>query len=66
VVEIVAALEQELSRKARLEYRPAHAGDVAHSVLAMGKLTARTGWTPQTSFEDGLRKTKQWYDQVEK
>jgi UDP-glucose 4-epimerase len=66
VGQVIKTLEQEFNHQARLEYRPAHAADVTHSVLALGKLTARTGWMPQTPFEVGLRQTKQWYDGVEK
>jgi len=66
VGEVVATLERELNHKARLEYRPAHAADVSHSVLALDKLSARTGWAPQTGFDEGLRQTRQWYDEVKK
>jgi dTDP-glucose 4,6-dehydratase len=38
--------------------RPGHDRRYA---LSSAKLTRETGWSPQVSFEDGLKNTVQWY-----
>ncbi len=36
-------------------------GDVRHSLADIGKLRSATGFTPEVAFEDGLRRTFEWY-----
>jgi UDP-glucose 4-epimerase len=41
-------------------YAEARAGDVLRSVLDPGRANSELGWRPETSLEDGLRKTWAW------
>jgi UDP-glucose 4-epimerase len=59
---ILAMLEAETGRRAKVEYSSAHATDVKNNVLAVGKLVARTGWHPRTSLQEGVRLTRRWYE----
>ena len=43
------------------EYLPDRAGDVRDSQADIGKAKAILGYTPVISFEDGLRRTVDWY-----
>lgn len=55
--EIVGRLSEFLGREVVVEYRPARGFDVPVSVLGIDAAKARLGWTPQTPFSLGLRKT---------
>lgn len=39
---------------------PARAGELQRSVLDVGKVERELGWRPQTSLEEGLRRTWDW------
>jgi dTDP-glucose 4,6-dehydratase len=57
---ILSVLEKPETLIAFVPDRPGH--DLRYCVDA-GKIRAELGWTPQTSFRDGLRKTVDWYVQ---
>jgi dTDP-glucose 4,6-dehydratase len=59
---ILSVLEKPETLIAFVPDRPGH--DLRYCVDA-GKIRAELGWTPQTSFRDGLRKTVDWYVQNE-
>ena len=40
--------------RGEIEYRPARAGDIAHSVADISRLRDRFGWVPQIQLESGL------------
>jgi UDP-glucose 4-epimerase len=42
-------------------HEPARAGDVLCSVLDPGHAAAVMGWRPETTLEDGLRRTWEWF-----
>jgi nucleoside-diphosphate-sugar epimerase len=42
-------------------YEPTRAGDVKHSLADLSLTRATLGYEPVMSFEDGLRKTMEWY-----
>ena len=42
-------------------YEPPRAGDVKHSLADLSLTRATLGYQPITSFEDGLRRTMDWY-----
>ena len=42
------------------EHEPARAGELQRSVLDIGKSADELGWRPETSLEEGLRRTWDW------
>jgi nucleoside-diphosphate-sugar epimerase len=43
------------------EFAPSRTGDVKHSMADIEKISADTGYSPGVGFEDGLRRTVDWY-----
>jgi len=58
--QIIAGIEEVTGRKANVTYTPARAFDVPVSVLALDRAKTELGWTPNTTFTDGLRKLMTW------
>jgi UDP-glucuronate 4-epimerase len=57
----VRALESALGMKARIEYLPMQAGDVAATQAEVGALEGLTGFRPATPVEEGVRRFVAWY-----
>ncbi|HZQ18675.1 MAG TPA: SDR family oxidoreductase [Terriglobales bacterium] len=43
------------------KHGPERAGDVKHSLADLTRAEKQLGYTPQVAFEEGLRRTVQWY-----
>jgi len=56
----IATLEKHLGRKAQRVLAPMQAGDVVATWADTRKLEALTGFAPQTSLDDGLRRMAEW------
>ena len=63
VPRVVALLEQELGRKARLELVPMQPGDVPESCANVDDLMRDVGFRPGTSIEYGVRSFVAWFRQ---
>jgi UDP-glucuronate 4-epimerase len=63
VPRVVALLEQELRRKAKLELVPMQPGDVPESRANVDDLMRDVGFRPATSIEDGVRSFVAWFRQ---
>ena len=61
VPRVVALLEQELGRKAKVELAPMQPGDVPETCAEIDDLMQDVGFRPATSIEDGVRKFVAWY-----
>jgi UDP-glucuronate 4-epimerase len=61
VPRVVALLEQELGRKAKVELVPMQPGDVPETCADVDDLIRDVGFRPATSIEDGVRKFIAWY-----
>jgi UDP-glucuronate 4-epimerase len=61
VPRVVALLEQDLGRKAKVELVPMQPGDVPETCADVDDLTRDVGFRPATSIEDGVRKFVAWY-----
>ena len=57
----VQILEEQLGKKAVIEYLPMQAGDVVATYADVQDLTADVGFHPATSPEVGLRNFVEWY-----
>ena len=57
----VQILEEQLGKKAVIEYLPMQAGDVVATYADVQDLTADVGFHPVTSPETGLRNFIEWY-----
>src|SRR6202162_606342 len=49
-----------------VSYGPERAGDVKHSLADMSRATKHLGYTPKVDFEEGLRRTIDWYRNQER
>ena len=47
-------------------YGPARAGDVKHSLADLSRAKKHLGYTPKVDFEEGLRRTIDWYRNQER
>ena len=54
-------LEQFAGRQAKAKYGPAREGDIRDSQADVRRATQAFGYKPQINFEEGLRKTWDWY-----
>jgi UDP-glucuronate 4-epimerase len=61
VPSVVALLEQELRRKAKVELLPMQAGDVPETCAEIDDLMRDIGFRPATSIEDGVRNFVGWF-----
>jgi UDP-glucuronate 4-epimerase len=61
LMHVVAVLEKELDREAVKEMLPMQPGDVMETFADIDDLARDTGFRPQTSIEEGIRKFVAWY-----
>jgi UDP-glucose 4-epimerase len=47
-----------------VEYEPARAGDIAHSLADISRACAAFGYEPKVNFHEGLSRTLAWYRKV--
>lgn len=57
----IQVLETELGREAEKNYLPLQPGDVPETHSDISDLARDTGYAPQTSVEEGVRRFVQWY-----
>jgi UDP-glucuronate 4-epimerase len=58
---LVLAIENQLGKKAVIEYLPAQPGDVEHTYADIRKARERLGYEPHTDLEEGLSRFVRWY-----
>ena len=63
VPRVVALLEQEFGRKAKVELASMQPGDVPETCADVDDLMRDVGFHPATSIEDGVQKFVSWYRQ---
>ncbi|MDY3296860.1 NAD-dependent epimerase/dehydratase family protein [Selenomonas sp.] len=59
--ELVAVLAKVSGKRIVPRYEDARTGDIYKSLLANGRARRSLGWTPQTSLEEGLRRTYEYF-----
>src|SRR5262249_49881808 len=63
LLELIATLNQILATSITPAHGPPRAGDVRHSRAKIDRARAELGYAPAVSFEEGLRRTLEWYRQ---
>jgi UDP-glucose 4-epimerase len=61
LLEIVARLEALLGRRLERRHTPSRPGDVAHTLADVDKAKRRLGYLPLVGFEDGFRRTVEYF-----
>jgi UDP-glucose 4-epimerase len=64
--EMFAMLKQIIGFPGEVKYGPDRAGDVKHSLADLSRAERHLGYKPQVKFEEGLRRTIDWYRTQEK
>jgi len=59
--DLIGQLEENLGRKARLEYRPMHPADMLTNWARVEKAGSVLGWEPRVGLEEGVRRLTDWY-----
>jgi UDP-glucose 4-epimerase len=59
--QVLASVEALLDKKLNIQWKPGRPLDVPISVLSIDRAREILGWTPKTSFKDGLNKTITWW-----
>ena len=59
--DLVGSIGGALGRTVDVEYRPARAGDYGGREISAAKAEGVLGWSPQVSFEEGLRRYVVWH-----
>jgi UDP-glucose 4-epimerase len=62
--EAVKSLRELTGYDGPVEYAPARAGDIAHSLADISLARAALGYEPKVNFHEGLRRTLQWYRSI--
>jgi UDP-N-acetylglucosamine/UDP-N-acetyl-alpha-D-glucosaminouronate 4-epimerase len=59
--ETFQALQGLTSYSGQPQYEHVRGGDIKHSLAEIAKAQARLGYNPKVDFEEGLRRTVEWY-----
>jgi len=63
--ETVALLRPLTGYTGEVEYAPERAGDIRHSLADISRAQKKLGYQPLVDFEEGLRRTVEWYRAAE-
>jgi len=63
--ELIALLEKELGRKARIDRQPLQPGDVPQTFADITKARRLLGYDPHTQIEEGIRRFVEWFKEKE-
>jgi nucleoside-diphosphate-sugar epimerase len=58
---VINMIEQNLGKKADIEWFPVHPADVPATWADIEKSKEKLGWRPVVPIEEGVKKTVQWY-----
>jgi nucleoside-diphosphate-sugar epimerase len=61
LLELLRSLARLIGASPRAEHREARAGDVRHSLADIRRARKLLGYRPQVTFQEGLRRTVDWY-----
>ncbi len=63
LIEVKNLIEKYTGQKLDLEMRAPRVGDVKHTQADISKISGTLGYKPLINFEDGLKKTVEWFNQ---
>ncbi|MCH7732561.1 MAG: NAD-dependent epimerase/dehydratase family protein [Candidatus Marinimicrobia bacterium] len=66
LMDMIALIEKELRRKAKIDFQPIQPGDVRESYADIKHSHEKLGYTPITSIEIGIPKLIEWYKEYKK
>jgi UDP-glucose 4-epimerase len=61
VLDLVAALNKVMGKNLKAQHGPPRAGDVKFSLADISRTRAELGYAPEVTFEEGLKRTLEWY-----
>ena len=61
ILQLVEALNRIFGSKLEPQFVPTRAGDVKYSLADISRTRSDLGYDPAVSFEDGLKRTVEWY-----
>lgn len=59
---VISGIEKRLGKKAAIDNRVFHKADILETWADISKAKRLLGWEPKISFNEGLEKTIQWYE----
>ena len=60
---LITLVEKLTGCTANQQYKPGHPADVPATWADISKAQALLGWSPQTSFEQGMKNLVDWYEE---
>jgi nucleoside-diphosphate-sugar epimerase len=63
LMEAIRLVEELVGKRAHIEYKPRHPADVLATWADIGKAEQLLGWRPLTSFESGVQRVIEWYQE---
>lgn len=63
VLDVLSVFEKVMNKKIKIEFSPNEQGKVFNVNQNLSLVKEELGWEAKTSFEDGLRKTVEWYEE---
>ena len=63
ITEVIRMIEDEVGRKAMIQYEPRPPSDIQATWADIGRARDILGWQPQVSLEEGIHLTVEWYQQ---
>ena len=61
--ELIQLIEELTGQKAKIDFKPWHPADMQATWADITKAKKVLGWSPQTSFREGLQKLVAWYEE---
>lgn len=61
LTKVISIIEEMLGKKAIIDNKQFHIADVKETWADIAKANAILSWKPQISFEEGIRRTVEWY-----
>jgi nucleoside-diphosphate-sugar epimerase len=61
LLDVIGLIEQELGKKAEIEWLPLHPADVVATWADITETRERLSWAPAVGIEEGIRRTADWY-----
>jgi UDP-glucuronate 4-epimerase len=59
---VINKIEQYLDKKAVISYKPAHKADIKETWADISKAHRLLGWKPVVGFDEGLKRSVDWYN----